>query len=68
MKDRGKKEQHKRERDREGGKQRRLKRKAGWHGMTVTAQLMLGHEMGQSLIMIEHVFERQTEGKGRQKQ
>lgn len=36
--------------------------------MTVTAQLMPGHEMGQSLIMIEHVFERQTERKGRQKQ
>lgn len=32
--------------------------------MTVTAQLMMGHEMALPLIMIERMLERQTEREG----
>lgn len=52
-----------------GGKQERLKEKAGRHRMTVTAQLMMGHEMALPLIMIERTLERRTEREaGRQRE
>lgn len=39
--------------------QKRLKGRVGRHGLTVTAQLMPGHEMAQPLIMTERALERQ---------
>lgn len=50
--------------DKRRKKQRRLKGRAGRRRMTVTAQLMMGHEMALTLIMIERRLERQTEGGG----
>lgn len=45
---------------------KRLKGRVGRHGMTVTAQLMPGHEMALPLIMTERVLERETERGERQ--
>lgn len=51
--------------DKRREKQRRLKGRAGRRRMTVTAQLMMGHEMALTLIMIERRLERQIrEGGG----
>lgn len=53
----------KRERDRDGKKQKRLKGREGRQGMAVTAQLMPGHEMALPPIMTERALENETEGR-----
>lgn len=47
-------------------KKRRLKGRLWRHGMTVTAQLMPGHEMALPLIMTERALEKETEWGERQ--